>query len=283
MSLASVRCVLVCMVLVSQACVAEAGFVSQRTYSSFSHPVETKQGLKSRSKAYSHQVSRFAHHSNEGFVATENEDEVNVVPKFNHAKRALATVLLGVSLTMSPLSAPAYESADYASETVTDAVQNLNNAAGNVEQSFSAYEDIAAIITEGKGVGGSLSYTGVKLERGYVADEDTTIYNPGLSLLTESEKERLVDAIVKNRKVGLQKNSWSENNQFAFDFLKQKLDPLHMYELRGYLGILPFYGAAVYLATLFVQQNIRSLFPAAYIIGAVAVFGPIAALIAFGS
>lgn len=66
------------------------------------------------------------------------------------------------------------------------------------------------------------------LERGYVADEDTSIYNPGLTLLTESEKERLVEAIVNSRQGGLKQGQWNENNQFAYEFLKEKLDPFHM-------------------------------------------------------
>lgn len=69
---------------------------------------------------------------------------------------------------------------------------------------------------------------GIQLERGYVADEDTAVYNPGLSLLTESEKERLVDAVIDARKAGLSKGQWSENNEFAFQFLRGKLDPFHM-------------------------------------------------------
>lgn len=101
----------------------------------------------------------------------------------------------------------------------------------------------------------------MKLEGAVIADEDTTIYNPGLTLLTSSEKERLVDAIIANRKAGLSAGHWSENNEYAFDFLKQKLDPLHMHELEGYLGILPFYGAALYLGAIFVQKNLRESFP----------------------
>lgn len=69
-----------------------------------------------------------------------------------------------------------------------------------------------------------LSLDGVKLNEGFVADEDTTIYNPGLTLLTSSEKERLVNALVDNRQIGLSTQHWSENNEYAFDFLKQKLD-----------------------------------------------------------
>jgi hypothetical protein len=120
------------------------------------------------------------------------------------------------------------------------------------------------------------------LDRGYIADEDTAIYNPGLSLLTESEKERLVEAVIDSRKAGLSKNSWSENNQLAYEFLKEKLDPLHMVELKGYLGVIPLFGAVLYLAVLAVQQLARELFPTAYIAAAAAIFAPIALLVALG-
>jgi hypothetical protein len=118
--------------------------------------------------------------------------------------------------------------------------------------------------------------------RGLVSDEDTAIYNPGLTLLTESEKERLVDAVVTNRKDNMAQKTWSEDNELGYDFLKTKLDPLHMYELGGYLQFVPVYAAVVYVGAIFVQQNIRSLFAPAYIIGAIALFGPMAALIAAG-
>jgi hypothetical protein len=120
------------------------------------------------------------------------------------------------------------------------------------------------------------------LDRGYIADEDTAIYNPGLSLLTESEKERLVEAVIDSRKAGLSKNSWTENNQSAYEFLKEKLDPLHTVELKGYLGVIPLFGAVLYLAVLAVQQLARELFPTAYIAAAAAIFAPIALLVALG-
>lgn len=123
---------------------------------------------------------------------------------------------------------------------------------------------------------------GVQLERGYVADEDTSIYNPGLTLLTESEKERLVEAIIQSRKAGLSSGQWSENNEYAFEFLKGRLDPLHMNELAGFLRFVPAYGAILYLVVLAIQQNIRSLFTPAYIIGVLAFFGPILAFVAAG-
>ena len=201
------------------------------------------------------------------------------------ARNIVAAAALASVVAFSPVldcPANAYDPSDYASETVTAAVTSLKDAEGDVSKSFQAFEEIAAIIAEGKGIGGSVNYNGVQLERGYIADEDTTIYNPGLTLLTESEKDRLVEALVKNRKAGLEKKAWSNDNELGFSELKSKLDPLFMWELRGYLKILPFYGAAVYLATFFVQQNLRQVFPVAYIVGAIAVFAPIAGLIAAG-
>ncbi len=123
----------------------------------------------------------------------------------------------------------------------------------------------------------------MKLDRGFVADEDTAIYNPGLSLLTESEKERLVDAIIDSRKVMMDAGKWNQDNQFGYEFLKGNLDPLHMTELKGYLGILPFYGALVYLGVFGVQLLARDAFSIAYIISALAVFAPIFVLLLFSS
>mmetsp|Transcript_596 Transcript_596/g.962 ORF Transcript_596/g.962 Transcript_596/m.962 type:complete len:267 (+) Transcript_596:130-930(+) len=200
----------------------------------------------------------------------------------------LTALSIFATLSTTPLLLPntnnanAYEESDYASETVTTVVQRLKSSTGSIDDTFLALEDVAKIITEGKGVGGQLTYDGVKLNEGYVADEDTTIYNPGLSLLTESEKERLTDAIIQNRKVSLSSNQWNENNEYAFSFLKQKLDPLHMYELGGYLKILPFWGAALYLGALFVQQNSRGIFPLVYGLCALGVFGPVIVLVASG-
>lgn len=125
---------------------------------------------------------------------------------------------------------------------------------------------------------------GISLDRGYVADEDTSIYNPGLTLLTESEKERLVEAVIDARKAGLASNNnqWSENNEYAFDFLREKLDPLHLVELSGFLKIMPFYAGVLYLGVLAVQQVARESFQIAYLAGVALFFLPILALIAAG-
>jgi len=208
-----------------------------------------------------HRLSLQKDNNNDGAVDSYSIQHSPILSTVTAASLAL-TLSLTPILTSNPQIVNAYEESDYASETVTNVVSQLKSTAGDVDGTFTTLEDIAKIITEGKGVGGTLTYDGVKLNEGQnVADEDTTIYNPGLTLLTSSEKERLVSAIIDNRKVGLSTSHWSENNEFAFDFLKQKLDPLHMYELEGYLGILPFYGAALYLVALFVQKNARGIFP----------------------
>ena len=171
---------------------------------------------------------------------------------------------------------------DANSPAVEAAVSALKQSRGNADDTFKAFESINEIITEGKGVGGSINYKGVQLERGYVADEDTTIYNPGLTLLTEDEKTNLVRAVTEARSSSLKDGSWNDNSQLAYEFLKDKLDPLHMAELRGYLSVFPIVVAVVYVAALAVQQLARDLFPAAYVVGVAIVLVPALALVALG-
>ena len=193
------------------------------------------------------------------------------------ASLALCASLLVLN-TIGSAPATAYEGNDYASETVQSAIKAIKEAS-NLDATVKAYESVADIIIEGKGVGGQINYQGIALDRGYVADEDTTIYNPGLTLLTESEKDRLVEAVVQSKRVA---TSWNGDAQAGYEFLKVRLDPLHMYELRGYLKIVPFYGAAVYLGTLAVQQLARDLFPVAYFLGVAAIVVPVVVLVALG-
>lgn len=224
-------------------------------------------------------VSRLSLQNNNEIIDTNKNMLRPILATLTSATLALA---LAANI-VAPQPTFAYEESDYASETVTNAVAQLKSTTGDVDRTFSTLEEVGKIITEGKGVGGTLTYNGVRLSEGVkIADEDTTIYNPGLTLLTSSEKERLVDAIIQNRKTGLSGGQWSEDNEYAFKFLKQKLDPLHMHELEGYLGILPFYGAAVYLVAIFVQKNARGIFPLAYGLCALGVFGPALALIVTG-
>mmetsp|Transcript_23091 Transcript_23091/g.32233 ORF Transcript_23091/g.32233 Transcript_23091/m.32233 type:complete len:301 (+) Transcript_23091:183-1085(+) len=217
-----------------------------------------------------------------------NNHNNNVFFPTKMAASIMLSTILWTSTTpfgTTTTTACAYEDTDYASDTVQNVIRSLQESKGDATATFSAYEEIAAIITEGKGVGGEIDYKGVALNRGYVSDEDTSIYNPGLTLLTESEKERLVSAVIDARKTGLANTKgggWNDNNQVAYDFLKEKLDPLHMTELRGYLSILPIYGAVWYLVALGVQQNAREGFPFAYLLGVAGVFGPAIVLILLG-
>eukprot|EP00529_Nitzschia_sp_RCC80_P042554 CAMPEP_0113503210 /NCGR_PEP_ID=MMETSP0014_2-20120614/34021_1 /TAXON_ID=2857 /ORGANISM="Nitzschia sp." /LENGTH=271 /DNA_ID=CAMNT_0000398159 /DNA_START=38 /DNA_END=850 /DNA_ORIENTATION=- /assembly_acc=CAM_ASM_000159 len=195
----------------------------------------------------------------------ESSSSSSMLPSMVVAGAIWMSVVSGI--TASADVANAYYASDYASETVQTTVKDLKAAAGNVDETFKVYENVAGIITEGKGVGGMVNYQGIQLERGYVADEDTQVYNPGLSLLTESEKERLVDAVIDARKVGLTNGQWSENNEFAFQFLREKLDPYHMQELSGFLKFAPFYAAILYVGVLGVQQFARGAFQVAYLVG----------------
>jgi len=53
----------------------------------------------------------------------------------------------------------AYDTSDYASETVQEVLQSLKTSSGNEEATFKTFENIAGIITEGKGVGGMVNYS----------------------------------------------------------------------------------------------------------------------------
>ncbi len=76
-------------------------------------------------------------------------------------QNVVTSAIIASTLALSPLAPPpaiAYEDSDYASETVTAAVDALRNSGSDAAGTFKVFEDIAAIITEGKGVGGSINY-----------------------------------------------------------------------------------------------------------------------------
>jgi hypothetical protein len=208
-----------------------------------------------------------------------------LLPRTGPAATALllaSLLLLGDATQPHVANAAADSILDANSPAVEAAISALRQSRGNAAETFKAFESINDIITEGKGVGGSINYKGVQLERGYVADEDTTIYNPGLTLLTEDEKTNLVKAVTEARANSLKDGSWNDNSQLAYEFLKDKLDPLHMAELGGYLSVFPIVVGVVYAATLAVQQLARDLFPAAYVVGVALVIAPALALVALG-
>ena len=225
---------------------------------------------------------------------SQNVDRLSI-PKTTRSATAsivIASALLintVVSIGATPSAVWGYGESQYLSDTVKGAIQAVRDASSTNDTPnnalVKAYENIAEIITEGKGVGGAINFQGVQLDRGFVSDEDTTIYNPGLTLLTENEKDRLVEAIVESKQQAISSNNaerWSTDLESGYSFLRERLDPLHMYELRGYLSIVPWYGAFMYLVALAIQQVARDAFPIAYIVCAAAVFLPIAVLVALG-
>lgn len=224
--------------------------------------------------------------ANESTAATASTRKPLIPPVIQKGLSTLAlTGAITVSTAIGGTLLPTAHAADLdlnGDDTVEIVLQNLKDSTGDATKSFQVFESISDIIKEGTGVGGSLSYNGVKLDRGYVADEDTAIYNPGLSLLTESEKSSLVTAIIQNKKGNIAAKTWSEDNEYAYDFLKTKLDPLHMVELAPFLKALPFLGGALYLVALAVQQLARELFEVAYVVSALVIFIPIIGLIAAG-
>jgi hypothetical protein len=75
------------------------------------------------------------------------------------ASTILATSVLIGAASWAPAPVQAYVPSDYASDTVQEAVQALKAASGDSDATFKAYENIAGIITEGKGVGGMVNYS----------------------------------------------------------------------------------------------------------------------------
>jgi hypothetical protein len=256
-----------------------------------------------------HHVGSNCHHhrwrSSTSISSINNDEHYQALPPHNndpsYASTNLAkqtTIILVAALSLATTTAAASAAIndgggdDYASTTITQVISELQSST-NAKSTYSILEAISKIITEGKGIGGTLTYnSGIKLGDGVqITDEDTTIYNPGLTLLTASEKEHLVSAMIHNRNVGLSilpptdgaiGGGWSAENESAFQYIKGLLDPLHMHELSGYLSILPYWGGILYLVAIFVQKNIRDVFPLVYGLCAAGIFVPILILIVSG-
>ena len=61
------------------------------------------------------------------------------------------------TFTLTPLITTSHAS-DFAGDTVTTMVQSIKNAEGDKDQTLKVFEELAAVITEGKGLGGDVSY-----------------------------------------------------------------------------------------------------------------------------
>ena len=96
--------------------------------------------------------------------AHNNQNQQNQKFRQNTIETSIATTFVAASLflassSFNPLPVQAYSDSDYASETVQEVISTLKNNAGNVDGTFKAYETVAEIITEGKGVGGMVNYS----------------------------------------------------------------------------------------------------------------------------
>lgn len=97
-------------------------------------------------------------------LQTKNEIDTKSNENKDIVRPILSTVTaasLALALAFNPISSQpafAYEESDYASETVTNVVAQLKSTAGDVDGTFNTLEEVSKIITEGKGVGGTLTY-----------------------------------------------------------------------------------------------------------------------------
>lgn len=146
------------------ALLAALAFTSCHIVASFSfHPVLTSLRSSTRPVPSSSQTIRMDWHRKTLLLHAIDENVYPHKPNQISAnnRRTLLTTLAALTLVVAPLlpaTSNAYEESDYASETVTNVVSQLKERAGDVDGTFATLEEVAKIITEGKGVGGSLSY-----------------------------------------------------------------------------------------------------------------------------
>jgi hypothetical protein len=98
-----------------------------------------------------------------------NADETFLLKRTEIRKeKSLGMIVLIMFCTMAliwPIHvSPVMATDDAASATIAAAIQNLMEAAGDKDKSFEALKNVADIITDGKGIGGSLSYSKFKQE-----------------------------------------------------------------------------------------------------------------------
>eukprot|EP01038_Epipyxis_sp_PR26KG_P007663 gene7664-10427_t len=90
-------------------------------------------------------------------------------------------------------------------------------------------------------------------------------------------KYRIIEAI-NDKRVQLS-SEWDQALGYESKELKRRVDPYRTVDLGGYLKVAPYYGGALYLAALFVQQALPELFIFAYPLAAVAFTAPIAFIV----
>ena len=92
-------------------------------------------------------------------LASSNDNEHKLDPNSNPLLAASLALTIATTALQPISAANAYVPSDYASDTVQTVIGELKQAAGNEQATFKAYENIAGIITEGKGVGGMVNYS----------------------------------------------------------------------------------------------------------------------------
>mmetsp|Transcript_2776 Transcript_2776/g.5775 ORF Transcript_2776/g.5775 Transcript_2776/m.5775 type:complete len:237 (+) Transcript_2776:22-732(+) len=206
-----------------------------------------------------------------GFARHHQPSSTNTVlraerPEQRSFASALLPAVAAASIALSlPLPVPAAD--DY--DAVSSSVSALRSTAGKPKESLGAMREVYEIITEGKGL------PGMEGRSGLVSEDDTSVYNPGLSILSQYEKSEILGALSDNRDGGLSARTWTTEEDDQYKFIRGKLDPLRMTQLAGYLGVMPVVGAVAYVGAIAVQQLARPLFTVAYIVAAAVTFGPI--------
>jgi len=104
--------------------------------------------------------------------------------------------------------------------------------------------------------------------------------NDDEALIDPREKKEVVRTLIQKKKDD--SAAWNEEVALGYSIIKRKLDPYNVVALAGYLKAAPFVGGALYLALIWVQKNVPSVFDYAYVAGAAAFFLPFVA-IAFSS
>jgi hypothetical protein len=80
-------------------------------------------------------------------------------PKVSFATATTTTWIASILLFLAvSTSSPTMAFADESELTVKNTITKLKEAQGNPDGTFSVFEDVAAMITEGKGIGGAINY-----------------------------------------------------------------------------------------------------------------------------
>ncbi|GMI43585.1 hypothetical protein TeGR_g6631, partial [Tetraparma gracilis] len=145
------------------------------------------------------------------------------------------------------------------------------------------FESLGSLISSGADVGGSVSFLsnpGMSSVSSFDTGEDSSIYNPGLSLLSDDEKQALVASLRSLHNNPLLDKPLETDRAYLLSLL----DPLRLSSLAPYLHVLPLAAAGAYSLALAAMVFAREVFPALYVgIAAAALVLPIGVLLVFNN